>query len=134
MNQSSQTVDRHAKMLDETVRRVVTSVPDKVVDIAGLRSELAKALLDGSTTLFHLYKVGREFASRPAEPAGPSHGLVDRAWFKDRITGHLFELGWQIDGKPAFIRAVDRTNRPAKPSPQQIADMCRGAEKMRSAL
>ena len=66
MNQSS---DRHAKMLDETVRRLVMSVPDKTIDVVELRSKLTKALQDGATTLFHLFKVGRDYASRPAEPA-----------------------------------------------------------------
>ena len=115
------------------MRRVVTSMPDRSVDIVGLRSELAKALLGGSTTLFHLFKVGRDFAARPAEPAGQRPELVDRAWFKDKITGALFEMGWQLNGKPTFIRAVDRANQPAQPSPQQNADMCRGAEKMRQS-
>ena len=127
MNQSS---DRSAKMLDETVRRVVMSVPDRTIDIVELRSELTKALHNGATTLFHLFKVGRDYASRPAEPA-QRPDLIDRQWIKDKVTGAMFEMGWQIDGKPTFIRAVDRANQPAKPSPQQIADMCRGAERMR---
>ena len=126
MNQFS---DRHAKMLDETVRRVVMSVPDRTVDVVELRSELTKALHNGATTLFHLFKVGRDYASRPAEPA-QRLDLIDRQWIKDKVTGALYEMGWQIDGKPTFIRAVDRANQPAKPSPQQIADMCRGAERM----
>ncbi len=133
MNQSSDLVDRHAKMLDETVRRVVMSMPGSTVDIAGLRSELTKAFHDGATTLFHLFKVGRDYASRPAEPAFQQPDLIDRQWLKDRVTGALFEMGWQIDGKPTFIRAVDRANQPATPSPQQIADMCRGAERMRQS-
>ena len=126
MNQSS---ERNAKMLDETVRRVVMSVPHRTVDVVELRSELTKALYDGATTMFHLFKVGRDYASRPAEPA-QRLDLIDRQWIKDKVTGALFEMGWQIDGKPTFIRAVDRANQPAKPSPQQIADMCRGAERM----
>ena len=128
MNQSS---DRSAKMLDETVRRVVMSVPDRTIDIVELRSELTKALQNGATTLFHLFKVGRDYASKPAEPA-QRPDLIDRQWIKDKVTGAMFEMGWQIDGKPTFIRAVDRANQPAKPSPQQIADMCRGAERMMS--
>ncbi len=56
-------------MLDETVRRVVMSMPSKTVDVVGLRSELTKALHEGATTLFHLFKVGRDYASRPEEPA-----------------------------------------------------------------
>ncbi len=55
-------------MLDETVRRVVMSMPDKTLDVVELRSELAKALQDGLTTLFHLFKVGRDLAMRTAEP------------------------------------------------------------------
>ena len=130
MKKSPELGDRPAKMLDETVRRVVASMPDKIVDVAGLRSELAKALQNGATTLFHLFKVGRDYASRPAEPA-QRPDLIDRQWIKDKVTGALFEMGWQTDGKPTFIRAVDKANQPAKPSSQQIADMCRGAERMR---
>ena len=101
------------------------------VDVVGLRSELAKSLQGGSTTLFHLFKVGRDFAARSAEAAGQQpQALSDRTWFKDKITGNLFEMGWHLDGKPTFIRAVDRANQPAQPSPQQIADICRTAEKM----
>ena len=130
MKKSPELGDRHAKMLDETVRRVVASMPDKIVDVAGLRSELAKALQNGATSLFHLFKVGRDYASRPAEHV-QRPDLIDRQWIKDKVTGALFEMGWQLDGKPTFIRAVDRANQPAKPSSQQIADMCRGAERMR---
>ena len=131
MNQSSETADQHAKVLDEALRRIVMSMPDKPVDVVGLRSELSAALENGATTLFHLFKIGRDCAARSAGPADHRPELVDRQWVRDRVTGSLFEMGWQMDGKPAFIRAVDRTNQPAKPSPQQIADMCRGAERMR---
>ncbi len=120
-------------MLDETVRRVVMSMPGSTVDVAGLGSELTKALHDGAKTLFHFFKVGRVYASRPAEPAFQQPDLIDRQWLKDRVTGALSEMGWQIDGKPTFIRALDRANQPATPSPQQIADMCRGAERMRQS-
>ena len=34
MKKSPELGDRHAKMLDETVRRVVASMPDKIVDVA----------------------------------------------------------------------------------------------------
>ena len=64
MDQSSEGVDRTSKMLDETVRRVVMSMPGNTIDIIELRSELAKALHDGPTTLFHLFKVGRDLATR----------------------------------------------------------------------
>ena len=133
MNKSSALVERHDKMLDETVRRVVMSMPGETVDVAGLRSELTKALHEGATTLFHLFKVGRDYALPPKEPAFQQPDLIDRQWLKDKVTGALFEMGWQINGKPTFIRAVDRTNQPATPSPQQIADMCRGAERMRQS-
>ena len=56
MNQASEAVDRNAKMLDETVRRVVMSMPDRTVDIIELRIGLAKALHDGPITLFHLFQ------------------------------------------------------------------------------
>ena len=69
MNQSSKAVDVNAQMLDETVRRVVMSMPDRTVDIVELRSGLARVLHDGPTTLFHLFKVGRDLATRIAEPA-----------------------------------------------------------------
>lgn len=126
--------DHKAKMLDETVRRVVMSVPDQVVDVVVLRSELAKAMENGSTTLFHLFKVGREVATRPTEPGFARPELVDRQWVKDRVTGSLFEVGWRMDGRSDFIQAVDRSNRPTNPSPQQIADICRGAEKLRRSV
>ena len=132
--QSSDVTDRNAKMLDETVRRVVMSVPDRTVDVDVLRSELAKAMGNGATTLFHLFKIGRDVATRPAEPTLQRPELVDRRWFKDRVTGALFELGWHMDGRSDFIQAVDKANRPAQPSAQQIADMCRSAEKMRRSL
>ena len=131
MNTSSANPDDTAKMLDETVRRVVMSMPDKPVDVVGLRSELSAAIENGATTLFQLFKIGRDCASRAANPADHRPELIDRQWIRDKVTGSLFEVGWQMDGKPAFIRAVDRANKPAKPSPQQIADMCRGAERMR---
>ncbi len=69
MDQSSEAVDRNAKMLDETVRRVVLSMPDSTVAVVELRSGLARALHDGPTTLFHLFKIGRDLATRTAEPA-----------------------------------------------------------------
>ena len=76
MDKSSEAVERNAKMLDETVRRVVMSMPDETIDIVDLRSELAKALHDGPTTLFHLFKIGRDLATRTAEPAVQSPELV----------------------------------------------------------
>ena len=106
---------------------------DKTVDVVELRSELTKALHDGATTSvssFHKSVVITPL--RTAEPA-QRPDLIDRQWFKDKVTGALFEMGWQIDSKPTFIRAVDRANQPATPSPQQIADMCRGAERLRQS-
>lgn len=78
MNQASEAVDRNAKMLDETVRRVVMSMPDRTVDTIELRIGLAKALHDGPTTLFHLFKVGRDLATRTAESVVQGPELVDR--------------------------------------------------------
>ena len=76
MNQSSKAVDVNAQMLDETVRRVVLSMPDKTVDVVELRSGLARALHDGPTTLFHLFKIGRDLATRTAKPASQRPELV----------------------------------------------------------
>ena len=42
MDQSSSAIDRNVKMLDETVRRVMMSMPDRTINIVELRSELAK--------------------------------------------------------------------------------------------
>ena len=76
MDQSSEAVDRNVKMLDETVRRVVMSMPDSTVDVVELRSGLAIALHDGPTTLFHLFKIGRDLATRTAKTASQSPELV----------------------------------------------------------
>ena len=76
MNQSSKAVDVNAQMLDETVRRVVMSMPDRTVDVVELRSGLARALHDGPTTLFHLFKIGRDLATRITEPAAPKTEFV----------------------------------------------------------
>ena len=76
MDQSSEAVDRNAKMLDETVRLVVLLMPDSTVDVVELRSGLARALHDGPTTLFHLFKIGRDLATRTAEPVVQSPELV----------------------------------------------------------
>ena len=76
MDQSPSAIDRNVKMLDETVRRVMMSMPDRTINIVELRSELAKVLHDGPTTLFHLFKIGRDLATRTAEAAVQRPELV----------------------------------------------------------
>ena len=69
--------ETHASLLDEAVRRICSSMPDAGIDPLELRSELARAFLNGSRSLFHLFKDGRRFAAdrinavKPGEK-GPS--------------------------------------------------------------
>ena len=53
----------HSSMLDEAVRRVCSSMPEADIDPRELRLELAQAFLNGSRSLFHLFKDGRRFAA-----------------------------------------------------------------------
>ncbi len=55
--------ETHASLLDEAVRRICSSMPEAGIDPTELRSELGRAFLNGSRSLFHLFKDGRRFAS-----------------------------------------------------------------------
>ncbi len=67
--------ETHASLLDEAVRRICSSMPDAAIDPIELRSELGRAFLNGSRSLFHLFKDGRRFASDRIDAVRRGEGM-----------------------------------------------------------
>ena len=67
--------ETHSSMLDEAVRRICSSMPEAGIDPLELRSELARAFLNGSRSLFHLFKDGRRFAADRISAVKPGEGV-----------------------------------------------------------